>query len=45
MCNEIPHFINACQKFPPSDILPHSLTQSSDISFKNIVIHHVFNFV
>jgi hypothetical protein len=23
--NEIPHFINAYQKFPPSDILPHSL--------------------
>jgi len=25
MCNEIPHFFSVCQKFPPSDILPHSL--------------------
>jgi hypothetical protein len=25
MCNEIPHYINACQKFNPSDILPHFL--------------------
>ena len=25
ICDEIPHFVNACQKLPPSDILLHFL--------------------